>query len=100
MIPTINKPTRATRNTARVKYHIITNTVMCGIQHRSGIIKTDVSDHFPIVFAFNPCQKSKPEDKAQFIYSKHELGQIKWNNIIKTLDKPNTAYESFFNIFL
>ena len=30
---------------------------------------------------------------------KHELSQIEWNNIIKTLDNPNTAYESFFDIF-
>ena len=28
----------------------------------------------------------------------HELSQIEWNNIIKSLDNPNTAYESFFNI--
>ena len=29
----------------------------------------------------------------------HELSQIEWNNIIKTLDNPNTACESFFDIF-
>ena len=34
MIPTINKPTRVTRNTATAIDHIITNTVMSGIQHR------------------------------------------------------------------
>ena len=49
MIPTINKPTRVTRNTATAIDHIITNTVISGIQHRSGIIKTDISDNFPIV---------------------------------------------------
>ena len=68
VIPIINKPTRVTRNTATAIDHIITNTVISGIQHRSGIIKTDISDHFPIVFALNTCEKSKPEDKAQFIY--------------------------------
>ena len=109
MIPTINKPTRVTRNTATAIDHIITNTVIGGIQHRSGIIKTDVSDHFPIVFALNTCEKRKPEHKAQFICKciyeeeqielfKHELSQIEWNNI-KTLDNPNIAYESFFDIF-
>ena len=87
MIPTINKPTRVTRNTATAIDHIITNTVISGIQHRSGIIKTDISDHFPIVFALNTCEKGKPEDKAQFICKciyeeeqvelfKHELSQI------------------------
>ena len=106
MIPTINKPTRVTRNTATAINHIITNTVISGIQHRSGIIKTDISDHFPIVFALNTCEKCEPEDKKQFIDKriyeelfKHELSQIEWNNIIKTLDNPNTAYESFFDIY-
>ena len=64
MIPNINKPTRITRNTATVIDHIITNTVISDIKHRSGIIKTDISDHFPIVSALNTCEKSKPEDKA------------------------------------
>ena len=110
MIPTRNNPTQVTRNTATAIDHIITNTVISGIQHRSGIIKTDFSDHFPIVFALNTCEKSKPENKAQCIHKciyveehielfKDELSQIEWNNIIKTLDNPNTAYESFFDIF-
>ena len=43
---------------------IVTNTIINGIQHRPGIIKTNISDHFPIVFALNTCEKSKPEDKA------------------------------------
>ena len=57
MIPIINKPTRVTRNTATPIDHIITNTVISGIQHRSVIIKNDISDHFPIVFALNTCEK-------------------------------------------
>ena len=43
-----------------------------------------------IIRKFNTCQIE---------LFKYELDQIKWNNIIKTLDDPNTAYESFFNIF-
>ena len=30
----------------------------------------DISDHFPIVFALNICEKSKPEDEAQFTYKR------------------------------
>ena len=110
MIPNINKPTRVTRNTGTAIDHIITNTVISDIHHRSSIIKTDILDHFPIVFALNTCEKSKPQDTAQFIYKriyeeeqielfKHELSQTEWNNIIKTLGNPNTAYQSFFDIF-
>ena len=79
MIPTINKPTCVTRNTATAIDLIITNTVISGIQHRSGIIKTDISDHFPIVFAVNTCEKSKPENKAQYIYKRiYEEEQIEF----------------------
>ena len=48
MIPTINKPTRITRNT---------NIVIRDIQHRSGIKKTDISDHYRMVFALSECEK-------------------------------------------
>ena len=108
MIPTINKPTRIKRNTSTTINHIIINTVISGIQPRSLII--DISDHFPIVFALGTCEKYKPEDKAEFIYKQvygekqielleHEIGQIEWSSIIKSLDNPNTTYESLFNIF-
>ena len=50
MIPTMNKPTGVARNTAIAIDHFVTSTVISGIQHRSGIIKFDTSDHFPIVF--------------------------------------------------
>ena len=48
MIPTINKPTCITRETATALDHIITNTVISDIQDRPGIIKADISDHFTI----------------------------------------------------
>ena len=37
------------RNTALALDHIITNNVIRSIQHRSGIVKSDISDHFSIV---------------------------------------------------
>ena len=55
MTPTINKLTRVTRNKAAALGHIITNTVISGIQHRSDIIKTDISGEFLIVFELNRC---------------------------------------------
>ena len=76
MIPTINKPTRVARNTAIVIDHIITNTAISGVQHRSGIIKTDISFHFPIVFGLNLCQKSKPEDKAQLKHLRRRTNRV------------------------
>ena len=46
-IPVINKPTRVTRNTATAIDHIITNSFISSDFH-TGIIKSDISDHFPI----------------------------------------------------
>ena len=51
LIPTINKPTFATRNTATAIDHIITNSAI-NAEFKTGIIKTDISDHFPIFFIF------------------------------------------------
>ena len=52
LIPTINKPTRVTRNTATAIDHIITNSVI-NAEFKTGIIKTDISNHFPIFFTLN-----------------------------------------------
>ena len=49
MIPTINKPTRVTRNTATVIGNLITNTIQGKIQDtqsKSEIIQTDSSRSF------------------------------------------------------
>ena len=47
MIPVINKPTRITRKNATAIDHIITNSFLDKC-FETGIIKTDISDHFPI----------------------------------------------------
>ena len=51
MIPLTNKPTRVTRHSANVIDHIITNNVKGHNGFKSAIIKNDLPDHFPIVFA-------------------------------------------------
>ena len=48
-IPLINKPTRISRNNATLIDHILTNTFMSE-KYLTGIIKTDISDHFPVFF--------------------------------------------------
>ena len=51
MIPLTNKPARVTRHSANAIDHIITNSVTDHNDLKSVIIKTDLSDHLPIVFA-------------------------------------------------
>ena len=52
MIPLTNKPTEVTRHSANaIRDHIISNSVTGQNDFKSAITKTDLSDHFPIVFA-------------------------------------------------
>ena len=51
MIPLTNKPTWVTKHSANAIDHIITNSAIGRNDFKSVIIKTDLSDHFPIVFA-------------------------------------------------
>ena len=49
MVLTTNKPTHVTRQIASATDHIITNSKM-HTGFKSGILKTDISDHLPIFF--------------------------------------------------
>ena len=51
LVPTINKPTRVTNKTISAVDHIITNSIYNN-EFKTGIVKTDISDHFPIIYAF------------------------------------------------
>ena len=85
----------------------MTNTVISGIQHRSEIIRNDISNNFSIAFVLNTWEKCNLEDNAQFIYKciygEEEIElfkHVEWNNIIKKLENPNPVYKSFFNKYL
>ena len=73
MIPTINKPTRVTRQTASTIDHIITNSLM-HTGFKSGIIKTDISDHFPIFFSYKYISE-KEDAKKEFINADSLISQ-------------------------
>ena len=47
LIPIVNKPTRVTKNNATLFDYITTNTFM-DQENLTGILKTDIPDHFPI----------------------------------------------------
>ena len=108
MIPTINKPTHVTRHTATAIDQVFTNTIMDNIEIKTDILKTDISEHFPIIFA----TKNKIDTKIteQYIFKFNISGQsidkfnqklrnIDWNNI-KILQNVNDAYSKFLEIFL
>ena len=64
LVPVINKPTRITKNTATAVDDIIANSPL----HRTinkGIIKLNISDHFPIFLIAETERRMTPEGKKQ-----------------------------------
>ena len=108
MIPTINKPTHITKHIATTTDHIFTNTIMGNIEIKTAIVKTDISDHFPIIFVTK--NKIDAEIPEKYIFKrnisdqsidkfKQKLRNIDWNNI-KILQNVNDAYIKFLEMFL
>ena len=63
--PIITKPTRVTENSATIIDHIITNDAMHVLE--PAIIKTDLTDHYPIICSVEKFQH-KAKSKAPKIY--------------------------------
>ena len=108
MIPTINKRTHFTRHTATAIDHVFINTIMDDIEIKTGIVKTDILDHFLIIFATK--NKIDAETIEQYIFKsnisdqsigkfKQKLRNIDWNNV-KILRYVKDVYSKFLEIFL
>ena len=108
MVPVINKPTRVTKNTATAIDHIITNSLL----HRAintGILKLDISDHFPISLIAKTEKKMTPEEKVQIKKLlinnktkkkfKNALQEMTWDDVISS-KQTDPAYEVFLNKFI
>ncbi|XP_065650433.1 MATH and LRR domain-containing protein PFE0570w-like [Hydra vulgaris] len=105
-IPTINKPTRITKNSATLIDQIIINNFK-NIKVKTGIFVTDISDHFPV---FIISQKSinkiseKKEIKKRIINNTSTmtfmnlLSTTNWETILKTKNAQE-AYNIFHCIF-
>ena len=103
----INKPTRVTKNTATAIDHIITNSLL----HRTlntGIIKLDISDHFPIFLIAKTEIKMTPEGKVQITKRlinnktkerfKNALQKMTWDDVTSS-KQTDSAYKAFLNKF-
>ena len=104
MIPVINKPTRLTKNTAD---HIFVNSVTT-TKFKTGIIKSDISNNFPIFFVADYNIHIK-ETKERFIFRrdlsdisvekfKCKLRTVSWDSITNSSD-TNKAYDNLVEIF-
>ena len=107
MIPTINKPPRVTRKTATAIDHVLTNTFI-DTTIKTGIIKSDISDHFPICL-FIPSEKVSTESEIVYIYKRiindETIESFTQNlyennlNEIESIPNPNDAYSIFLEKF-
>ena len=101
-VPLINKPTRVSTNTATIIDNIFTNSKQFDSSF-SGILYTDISDHFPIFFIDN--LQAQSEDTTYSLrrsYNnrnierfKNELTRLDWNDVLESID-PQIAYTTFF----
>ena len=108
LIPTINKPTRVGKNSATAIDHIITDYVLT-CDFKTAILKTDLTDHFPIVIALKNHGPSQQHSNTKHKYKRsyneenikafnQRLLSVNWDEV-KNCDDPNEAYKQFFNIF-
>ena len=103
----VNKPTRVTKNNATLIDYIITNSFM-DQENLTGILKTDVSDHFPI-FTISVKHRLDSSDKKVTIIKRiinadsiqefrDILSEVDWENLY-SITNPNDAYEYFLKVF-
>ena len=107
MITTIHKPTRLTKKTATAIDGIITNSFVENT-FKTAIIKSDVSDHFPICI-FIPSTNLFTKNDVIYQYKRtindkkieaflQNLYQYDWDTI-KTHQDANEAYNNFISTF-
>ena len=108
MIPTINKSTRVTRQSATAVDHILTNCFI-NFDFKIAFFKCDISDHFPISFFLPMTNKFS---KAELIYAHKRIIN---NNAIEmfcqklhktdwaepeTSTNPNVCFKIFLKRFM
>ena len=111
LLPLINKPTRITRSKQSIIDHIITNCLQLNTIN-TGIIQTDISDHFPIFCTVDNLLVGEPDqiktnhtffkrnfDEPNMTYFKHLLtNETDWSLIYQP-QTVNSAYEIFSRYF-
>ena len=108
LIPLINKSDRVTRTNATVIDNILTNAFL-NKQIETGIIITEISDHFPIFLITDPITSSEIENKRTLLCKrtintatkenfKEILARKTWD-YIKEIGNPDEAYCKFLYDF-
>ena len=105
MIPTISKPTRVTKNSATLIDNIFTNIVKNSSSVFSGLLYTDLTDHFPVFFIDS---STSLEINDSVIYKRvysdvninkfnDGLSKTDWTSVLSARDAQK-AYTNFHDI--
>ena len=107
IIPLINKPTRVTSTSATLIDNILTNSFF-DTSLKKGIVKTPISDHFPIFTSFQTSTKKILNEKIETfkrIFTdgnknsfKEEIKKIDWTSLENCSD-TNVMYDKFYEQF-
>ena len=105
--PLISMPTRISDNSATLIDNIFTN-VTENILQVSGVLITDISDHFPIFHIGCPVNLSKSKSinpKTKYVVNEQTLNALNvdltlvdWSMVYQKSD-PNDAYNCFYSIY-
>ena len=108
IVPLINKPTRVAKNSATLIDNILTNSLF-DISLKKSIVKTSITDHFPIFEAITTSNKLNQNktietEKRNFNNKnkenfKQELGDFDWS-ILDQYNDTNSLYDLFLENFL
>ena len=101
LFPLITRPTRITDTTATLLDHVWTSHPELNINNY--IIKTDITDHYPVISLFN---MSNQKFKSTYIKKRmitevalnkfaNDLSQVTWATVMESVC-PNVAYNIFF----
>ena len=103
IFPVINRPTRATESSATVIDHILANIIIDS-HIQSGIIKTDMSDHFSVFSLIKTNLKHTNIKKTIIIIDINEESMKYFKTIFNSTDwdllTQNSSTNDFYNIFL
>ena len=105
MIPTISKPTRVTKNSATLIDNIFTNTVKNSSSVFSGVLCTDLTDHFPVFFIDSSASLEMNDSVIlKRVYSDDNISKFNsrlssedWTSVL-TADDAQKAYSNFHDI--
>ena len=103
-IPTITKPTRVSKRSGTLIDNIFCNTDSEDTFSLSGILYTDVSDHFPVFHIdFSNCMSVSNKTFKKRVYSTEKMNSFSntlcsktWDHIIENND-VQSAYSMFHN---